>query len=580
MRRLLITILTVAALSGCDRSFALFPLTVESGGEATTIVLTERPGRPPDEEGYLPDDGTALRLTLSHPYPIPAATALLVEYAPASALMTVVVRTAEGEEIARKSVGEGMPTGDSNLPVAAAVPLPSGAEIDSISITADEELPSRTRVLGLALAPERAGVGTSRPWAASPGAEPRALYVSSGALVTDWNADSGSGRWEIDRRSAAGWEAHDPVEIRYRYERAETAPPELPETIAVPSATVIATEADGRQTRLRLDVRPGPHRVIVYPLAERISPVRYAVDGNPGGLEIEWIGPVPLPGEIPEPIPIDMGSLLRYPPEVWRRPDFELFSWSLYPEVLVFDTVSYEVQSSFFRRLAFFVEKAGYRGRLLTDRELGNRHGYNAHNYRPEGLAAFFQAARDAGFPLNPREELLLDIVLAHGIIRSTEDGFLPGNGGILSVSQESGITPVLRELLLSHESYHGVYYMEPEYVRTMDEQWESLDLDQQRYWRLLLGGLGYDVRDEYLVRNEYHAYLLQQPLAEASWYFEHRSAERIARWYPDSASWLEGYLAEYGGTHREQAARAQATLYSLTGLVARDVFCLERIEP
>ena len=49
--------------------------------------------------------------------------------------------------------------------------------------------------------------------------------------------------------------------------------------------------------------------------------------------------------------------------------------------MLIFDTASYAVQARFFRRLAFYVEKQGYRGRLLTDAELGSRRGYNAHDY-------------------------------------------------------------------------------------------------------------------------------------------------------------------------------------------------------
>jgi hypothetical protein len=246
--------------------------------------------------------------------------------------------------------------------------------------------------------------------------------------------------------------------------------------------------------------------------------------------------------------------------------------------VLVIDSVSYEVQARFFKRLAFFVEKVGYRGSLLTDAELRGRHGYNAHNYNAAGLAEFFTAAQQEGFPLNAEEELLREIVLANGIISAggDADGFTPNDGGVLAVSQESSSFPGLRELLVSHEAYHGVYYAEPDYVRAVDDAWESLDARQQRFWTLLLSGLQYDVDDEYLVRNEYHAYLLQQPVTAAGWYFESRSAERLRRWYPGLAGWFDEYFRDYAGSHREQAAAIEAHLFRLTGLRARDVFCLE----
>ena len=63
---------------------------------------------------------------------------------------------------------------------------------------------------------------------------------------------------------------------------------------------------------------------------------------------------------------------------------------------------SYEIQDAFFKRLAFFVEKAGHAGRIESLSALGGLHGYNAHDYRAEDLARFFDTARrrtPAGFP-------------------------------------------------------------------------------------------------------------------------------------------------------------------------------------
>ena len=94
------------------------------------------------------------------------------------------------------------------------------------------------------------------------------------------------------------------------------------------------------------------------------------------------------------PIPSDLGLVgSYYPRSAWRQSDYELFAWNLYPSILIFDMRSYEVQSRFFKRLAFFVEKRGFRGEMLSDAELAARHGWNAHNYRPEDLAGFYNVA-------------------------------------------------------------------------------------------------------------------------------------------------------------------------------------------
>ena len=62
------------------------------------------------------------------------------------------------------------------------------------------------------------------------------------------------------------------------------------------------------------------------------------------------------------------------------------------------------------------------------------------------------------GLALNEEERLLREILLTNGVLRRGGNQELTaGRGGILSVSQESH--PVLRELLLSHEAYHGVFY-------------------------------------------------------------------------------------------------------------------------
>lgn len=573
MRRPILFILTlVPLLASCDRSFALFPFSVDTGTDIVEIPLRERPGRPPEDEGTI-EPGGVLHLELERPVRVEGDAAEIVagfSVVPRGVEMTVLDDA--GEPIRSVAVAASFTGMDADVRVAAAVRVPAGRSIAGIRFSAASG-GRPVRLEHLRLQPSSSGAGTAPSGRGALNRASDRLHASPGLTIESW----GTGGWAIDASADERWDPLAPVEIRYRFERGASGPDD-----EGPAQALLTVGA----RRFELDLRPGANRAVLYPRVEGVRAERMRIEtadsAEPGAsrLTVEWIGPAGVSADLPAPVPVDMGTLMRYPVELWRQPDFELFSWTLYPSVLIVDSASYEVQSRFFKRLAFFVEKVGYRGELLTDEQLRGRHGYNAHNYNAEGLAGFFTAVADRGIDLTAEERLLREIVVEAGIIARDGEGYAPVTGGVLAVAQESYAFPTLRELLVSHEAYHGVYYAEPDYVEAVDELWEALDEREQRYWRLLLSGLQYDVGDEYLLRNEYHAYLLQQPVRAAGWYFESRSAERLRRWYPGLGSWFDAYFAEYAGTHREQAARAEAVLSRLTGLVARDVFCLEPADP
>ena len=99
----------------------------------------------------------------------------------------------------------------------------------------------------------------------------------------------------------------------------------------------------------------------------------------------------------------DFGRILRSPPS---DRDFDLYRWDLLPTTLIFDFKDYAIQDKYLKRLAFFVEKLGFKGRLASDEEIAGLHGWNAHDYRPlrsrgllrgragEVLSAQFRRAR------------------------------------------------------------------------------------------------------------------------------------------------------------------------------------------
>ena len=266
-------------------------------------------------------------------------------------------------------------------------------------------------------------------------------------------------------------------------------------------------------------------------------------------------------GEPPAAVPADLGTILRLDRTHWRRGDFELYQWSGVPggaeaPVLVFDTADYATQARLFRRLAFFVEKRGFRGRLLGDDELAGRRGYNAHDYAAPDLARFFSLAQEQGLALNDQELLLRSVAVAHGILQPDPGGgWRAGTGAILSISQASYAQ--LRDLLLRHEALHGLYFTHAPFREAVWAAWQQLTEDEQRFWILLLAAVNYDVDYPDLVVNEFQSYLLQQDA--------HRVANFLAVWngrlrarhpeHADAIAAVTGATGRWRELHRRLAA-------------------------
>ncbi|MCX7656129.1 MAG: hypothetical protein N2Z76_06355 [Treponemataceae bacterium] len=229
-------------------------------------------------------------------------------------------------------------------------------------------------------------------------------------------------------------------------------------------------------------------------------------------------GVVPLP----TPLSVDPAVILAYRQDRWRDPRYELFSWDRYPSILIFDMASYALQDRFFKRLVFFVEKKGFRGKLWKDEAIEEFRGWNAHDYRAEDLAQFFSLANQTAFPLNKEEQELRDLLLANGIIQKGNDlsPYVPGRGAVLSIAR--GSEEYLRILFLVHESFHGLFFIDPQFQDFAGTRWKSLDPRAKRFLigYFSLDSLQYDTTNGYLMKNEFMAYLLQQNVTAVSQYF------------------------------------------------------------
>lgn len=225
-----------------------------------------------------------------------------------------------------------------------------------------------------------------------------------------------------------------------------------------------------------------------------------------------------------KPIKTDPGLILDWNQKNWRNKDFEVYNWDRFPDILFFDIRDLKTQEKFFSRLAYFVEKEGYKGRVLSNEELEGKHGYNAHDYSAESMASFFNKAYSINFNLNPEEEILKNILLDNGLLlEDTENkGYVKaGNGGLVSISKE---TPGWsRKRLLAHEGWHTLYFADDEFRNFVAACFYTMDYKSRDF---LIGffrsqpSLGYDVNDSYLLNNEFMAYVLQQPLNQVAGYF------------------------------------------------------------
>ena len=227
-------------------------------------------------------------------------------------------------------------------------------------------------------------------------------------------------------------------------------------------------------------------------------------------------------GDVLTPVSVDLGMILSYPEEHWRSCDYGLYVWQEFPHILFFDFADYKIQNSFFTRLAYFVEKQGYKGTLVSDYYVDNMHGYNAHDYKAVDLAAFFTKARKENFKLNDKEELLCRILVKNGIIIEEKDGnYREGKGAVISISRES--LNYIRATLIAHESWHGIYFLDEEFRNTVAAvyyMFDEVSMDfLKTYWHTQ-PTLAYDINDEYLMQNEFMAYILQQSLSNIKNYY------------------------------------------------------------
>ena len=249
---------------------------------------------------------------------------------------------------------------------------------------------------------------------------------------------------------------------------------------------------------------------------------------------------------------VDPGVILLLP-SLDERADFTYRAWDLLPGVYILDFRNYAVQDQYLKRLAFFVEKRGFAGRLASDAEIAPLHGWNAHDYKAEDLAAFFSEVDKVGFKLGTKEENLRDFLISKRIITKEKGGYR-GSGGsaFISITQEA--PAYLRRLFLTHESAHAIFFVNVGYRKLASLIWDSMDKDERWFWKLYFGWMNYDTSSNYLMANEIQAYLIQQPVAGVTKYFTETLPARLLEKHPKLEGELNAYFDRFGSEFTKKA--------------------------
>lgn len=270
-----------------------------------------------------------------------------------------------------------------------------------------------------------------------------------------------------------------------------------------------------------------------------------------------------------EPVDHTPEGILQTPAAFWRREAFEIYRWNKLKNVIIFDTLDYNIQSLFFKKLAFFAEKAGYAGKIHSLDVLEEIHGYRAHNYSALNLARFFNMASLSS--LTDEEQILLKIVLHNEILMKLNGRYHPREGGILSICREGN--DVLRRYLLIHELYHGIYYEIPEFEEGLIRIWNGLSDMEKEFWLLYLSSRQYDVQNSELVVNEFQSYLLQQRQENLQGIFWASVRSSVLAEFPGRIAFIDRFSRECADCLRREAEEAAMLLLELGGVYGFDYY-------
>ncbi len=539
----------ITVLSSCLSNSGSLPFSVY--GE--TITMTEDPGIRKAEEGkMLLIDGTYSTpvYSLKEPYSVKESnSAFFVKYNSSAGLSLDIYL--ENKKIADINLPGGNSIIHFQIPLRPGDEL-KGFKIKSLSSMADKE---SFRLISAGIESEMPGFKVKKS------DNSLEVIVKNGFIITDKGSrfDFGSLSAEADKESYQ-------VQIEVDYDYRGSAKKEYE----------IVIFSKDHEKSFGLNARRGGKNIFFYSDSLGFVPEGIRFENSDSYFDVTGIGINSFSKMAPAdfaPVPADIGTMLTYSISAWRRDDFEVFSWNLFPDILLIDFRDYALQSASLKRLSFFVEKDGFTGRLLDNKVLSGLHGWNAHDYRAESLAEFFNKAEDENFELNPEELILRDLLLGNKIIAKSGTEYIPLSGGILAYSQES--SPRLRRLFITHEGYHGIFFSDLQFAADVKGIWNNLEEPEKEFWYNFLGWKRYETEDSYLVANEFMAYLMQQNISQIESYYKEYIIPRYLVAFPDKSEEMNAFLEDYPDHFLRNAEEVEKIAFRYDSITAGELRCL-----
>jgi hypothetical protein len=85
-----------------------------------------------------------------------------------------------------------------------------------------------------------------------------------------------------------------------------------------------------------------------------------------------------------------------------------------------------------------------------------------------------------------------------------------------------------LRFQFMAHEAYHALFFIDEDFREFTRQRWEQFDPVAKRFLISYFEYQQYDVKDEYLLVNEFMGHILQQAASEAGRYFGQTLPQRL----------------------------------------------------
>ncbi len=556
---LLILVLTLAVMTAaCNGRFESFPFLLEDG---TRVSLSDNPGKAKSEEAVLSPsaEGSSTPVyTLAKPaVVVNEGSALAITYTSSIESSTLTIFSAQGKNWIQAPL-----PATAGWVTSLQIPLTKGGTIWGFQISAASKEGSLT-LSGAGIAPRSHGL----------------TYQGEDGLAVD----GGIALSEMTPRALAAGISKDawdrpPVNSSLVFIRLRQAPASA-DPLAEPEEIRVDFQGQGSHAR-SFTVKSFPsQRTIELPVGvigfvpQRVKVVLLgSSSGETASAPLVTMLALTSVEET-RPIPVDPGVILDYYPSAWRDPQYELFSWDRFPSVLIMDTRDYDVQDDFFKRLAFFVEKPGYAGTIPEEKELAGKHGWNAHDYQAEDLARFFSTAQKGGIALTPGETQLRRILMDNEVISQSDSGYQAGRGSILSISRSSGSE--LRRLLLTHESFHGVFFSMPAYRDAVSSEWKGLAQTERAVWTDFMEMTDYDTSNQYLVVNEFQSYVFQQPRGKVP-AFQSATLAKLKAKFPRKSSLYKEFQNDYSESFLKSFDRLDRLLRDAGGPPGGEPFAVQ----